>query len=394
MKKNILIILNAIVYNRGSEALVRGLASICKKKIENSNITLVSAEEEFDSSLNLEYIDNYCKKVNYTRNSFMHYVVAILKKIRLNKLVTILKYSKLKKIANQQNIVIIVGADNYDITYNMQEEMYRLHSYIRKNTKAKMILYDCSIDARDITEVLKKDLQNFDAITVRETISKHNIEDIVEKEKLYLYSDPAFVINYQEIELPSIYKKNGIVGINVSNLITNAKYGSKAEDILKAYKNMMDYILENTKKNIILLPHVMKKADLSTLRKLYENYNENSRVYLMDNEKLNAQQLKYLISKCDLFIGARTHSTIAAYSTNVPTLVLGYSVKSKGIAKDIFGTSENYVLPVSDLKSEQYLVEGFQWLYQNQKHIKNQLESKMPEYIKQAEKVSEILENV
>ena len=56
-----------------------------------------------------------------------------------------------------------------------------------------------------------------------------------------------------------------------------------------------------------------------------------------------------------MFIGARTHSTIAAYSSGVPTLVVGYSVKAKGIAKDLFGTEENYVLPVQALKEENNL---------------------------------------
>lgn len=155
---------------------------------------------------------------------------------------------------------------------------------------------------------------------------------------------------------------------------------------------MMNYILDNTKEGIILIPHVMKNSDLSTLRKLYENYEDNARVYLLDNENLNAKQLKYIISNCKMFIGARTHATIAAYSTNVPTLVLGYSVKSKGIAKDIFFTDEKYVLPVSDLDSDEYLVNGFKWLYSNKEEIKKKLESKMPEYIKKAKNVKEIFD--
>lgn len=64
---------------------------------------------------------------------------------------------------------------------------------------------------------------------------------------------------------------------------------------------------------------------------------------------LTAAQYKSIISRCDMFIGARTHATIAAYSTCVPTLVIGYSVKSKGIAKDIFGTDEGLVIPVSEI---------------------------------------------
>ncbi len=51
----------------------------------------------------------------------------------------------------------------------------------------------------------------------------------------------------------------------------------------------------------------------------------------------------------------RTHATIAAYSTGVPTLVVGYSVKARGIARDLFGTEDGYVLPVQQLKESDEL---------------------------------------
>ena len=93
----------------------------------------------------------------------------------------------------------------------------------------------------------------------------------------------------------------------------------------------------------------------------------------------NCTQLKAYISKCRFFIGARTHVTIAAYSTCVPTLVVGYSVKSKGIAKDIFGTYDRYVIPVQNL-TEDNLINEFKWMVNNEKSIKNHLESFMPKY--------------
>lgn len=389
--KKILIIVNAVVYNRGSEALIRGLSKICKEKYPKSEITLVSSEDNFGEWLQIENIDLYKNKLDYKSKSLKRYISSILKRLGLYTLVNNFRYTKLKKIAKEQDIIIIIGADNYDISYNMQEDLKRLNMYLRKNTSSKMILYDCSIDKRDLTETLKSDLNNFDVITVRETISEENIKSLNKNIKLNLYPDPAFVMEKEKVELPDIFNNSKVVGINVSNLITNSKYGSNAEKILMAYKNMIKYILDNTKMNIVLLPHVMNNADLSTLKVLYKDYEENSRVYLVDNEKLNAKQLKYIISNCELFIGARTHATIAAYSSIVPTLVLGYSVKSKGIAKDIFSTYENYVLPVAELDSEDYLVDGFKWLYENQNKIRSVLKEKMPKYIEEAKRINEIL---
>ena len=61
-------------------------------------------------------------------------------------------------------------------------------------------------------------------------------------------------------------------------------------------------------------------------------YKSTGRVMLVQD--CNCEELKGYISRCRFFIGARTHATIAAYSSQVPTLVVGYSVKAKGIAKD------------------------------------------------------------
>ena len=95
-------------------------------------------------------------------------------------------------------------------------------------------------------------------------------------------------------------------------------------------------------------------------------------------------ELKGYIARCRFMIAARTHASIAAYSTCVPTLVVGYSVKAKGIAKDIFGSYENYVLPVQSLSKEDELVNAFNWLYQHEDSIRTHLETMMPEYCERA----------
>jgi polysaccharide pyruvyl transferase WcaK-like protein len=90
-----------------------------------------------------------------------------------------------------------------------------------------------------------------------------------------------------------------------------------------------------------------------------------------------------------MFIGARTHATIAAYSSCVPTLVVGYSIKAKGIAKDLFNTYDNYCLPVQALESSDDLIRAFEWLKENEDGIRTHLTGIMPDYIKRAQNVAE-----
>lgn len=123
----------------------------------------------------------------------------------------------------------------------------------------------------------------------------------------------------------------------------------------------MQHILDTTDGAVALIPHVIQagNSDFSVLQPIYERFCSTGRVLLVPEQ--NCMQLKYVISQCRLFIGARTHATIAAYSTGVPTLALGYSVKSHGIAVALFGTDRHYVLPVQTI-SEETLLSAYDWL--------------------------------
>ena len=85
-----------------------------------------------------------------------------------------------------------------------------------------------------------------------------------------------------------------------------------------------------------------------------------------------------------MFVGARTHATIAAYSTCVPTLVIGYSVKSRGIAKDIFGTDEGLVIPVSEIDCTEKPIKDYEKFLSKKEVYRKHLEKFMPDYIEKA----------
>ena len=135
---------------------------------------------------------------------------------------------------------------------------------------------------------------------------------------------------------------------------------------------------------IALIPHVVwnNNDDRKPLGELYEEFRMTGRVVLI--EDASCEELKGYISRCRMFVGARTHATIAAYSSGIPTLVVGYSVKARGIARDLFGTCENYVIPVQSLDKPDDLANGFKWLSEQEEKIRQQLEEKIPEYKKQA----------
>ena len=74
--------------------------------------------------------------------------------------------------------------------------------------------------------------------------------------------------------------------------------------------------------------------------------------------------------------------------------MLDYSVKARGIAKDIFGTDQNYVLPVQELRSGEELTNAFQWIQEREINIRKHLKETIPNYVEQGRKIKTILEKI
>ena len=60
---------------------------------------------------------------------------------------------------------------------------------------------------------------------------------------------------------------------------------------------------------------------------------------------------------------------------------MGYSIKAKGIAKDLFGSYENYVLPTQELSTVNDLINAFKWMDSNKDQIRSHLNSNIDMYI-------------
>ena len=208
------------------------------------------------------------------------------------------------------------------------------------------------------------------------------------------FPDPVFVLTRQVVDLPKIFKEDkGVIGINLSNFVLgafdlNTSFGKQVRELIK-------YIIDKTEFNILLIPHVLWDAqdDRIVANNVYKLFQDTGRISVLDSDIYNYLQLRYIISKCRLFIGARTHAVISAYSTCVPSLALGYSIKSKGIAKDL-GLDNNLVVNCKDNESNNSLLKGFRYLVDNEDAIKKQLTDVMPSYIKEPYKIRNIIKKL
>lgn len=360
--------------NHGCEAIVRSTAKILnvplklfttspKEDIQYGLSQVVDIVEDKEQRLNKKSLEYICSAISHKITGTDYQYIK-------------LSHKEFLKQISSEDICMSIGGDNY--CYNGVDRLGYYNRMIHKKG-AKTVLWGCSVEEKDLTPSIKKDLAKYDLIVARESISYNTLKNI--NENTILAPDPAFQLDREEMKLPEGCIPGKTIGINLSPLIY--EYGNEGL-ILDNYREMIKYIISETDNNIIFVPHVVKpnNDDRTVLRVLFEEFKTSNRVYMLDD--YNCQQLKGFISKCRLFIGARTHATIAAYSSCVPTLVAGYSVKSIGIAKDIFGTEENYVVSVQNFTDKSNLKKAFQWLEKHEKQVENFLESRMPEYCKKS----------
>lgn len=362
--------------NHGCEAIVRTTAAMLNKRAK-----LYSNNVDADLKYGIQELCdlNYDVPMIIKRNSVRWLLSAFQTKLtgKIDLYVKFQRSNFLKHIV-KDDVCLSIGGDNY--CYLGTEILAAINRDLRKRG-AKTVLWGCSVEP----EVLKnseisKDIASFDLITARESISYEALKKI--NPNTVCVADPAFTLQYVMLPLPDNWVEGNMVGINASPLILQS--GKNFDVVYKAYRMLIEEILNNTICGIALIPHVVcdENDDLTILSQLFEEYKSTNRVVLLQDH--NCMELKGYIARCRFFIGARTHATIAAYSSCVPTLVLGYSVKSRGIANDLFGTEENYVLPVQTLRSPDELAVHFRWIMEHEDEIRTHLKEIMPEYISKA----------
>lgn len=364
--------------NHGCEAIVRSLTGLINSQDPSIKPDVMTNDRAEDLKYVPEDICHFVEEKHMDRNVINHTLYYVYRMITKDK-ESFLRYRFKDMYKNPPKVGVSIGGDTYCYDY-MVEEIMLTNSMLHK-LGTKTILLGCSVEP----ELVKRsdvaaDMKLYDKILARESITYNALLDAgVSKERLELAPDPAFTLDTQYLPLPDGWKEGKMIGLNLSPLI--GMYAEDKDIALKCYEGLIQHIIDTTDNNIALIPHVVwdRSNDFIPLTSLYEKFKDTGRVILLQDH--DATQLKGFIARCRLFIGARTHATIAAYSSCVPTLVIGYSVKARGIARDLFGTEDKYVLPVQDLKTTKQLIEGYEWLNDHADDITQKLKKSVPEYI-------------
>lgn len=385
-------------FNKGDAAMQLATAEALKRRWPDCEITISTPFPKFDAELYKSYSYSIVTSVRRrlifaTLLLVAAHFYSLLNKVGIN-------FNFL--ISNQEVTAIKNAAVVVDLSGDTITEDYGPHvtySHLLPLLIAQALntpTYICaqSIGPFRITRWLtKRTLSRCSGISAREKVTFDYLKSLgIPSEKLVQESDMAFLLSPAShktikdiMKQEKIKPARPILGVTVSNIIRdryNSKQGLGFESF---FAGVMDKAVEDMGVDILFLGHVTgpsrDKDDRLIAESVIKHMKHRSNVFLLCGD-YSPQELKGLISQCELFLGSRMHSNIGAVSTHVPTLALGYSHKTIGIMSSI--GMKKYVLAGGEL-TEKGVYSALQQLSHSATEIRRKLEDTIPKIKKSSQ---------
>lgn len=338
--------------NRGTEAILKSLCSIIDMNYKDISFIIPSDDPTRDKKL-----WGNDPNVEFVKISIPFYVRLWTQLTRFNflqkffiKFAPKLPRSYLELISSA-DYVFSVGGDMYTYEGRFPLWIYLSDQFAHKVCK-KVYLVGATISEfpnKDHKYLLMEHFSGFEKILLRDSSSFHRLKNSYRAENIVLTADSAFSLEPKKSSfIDDIFNNNSddeiYVGINVSPLL------DRLGDTVNLKLALESLILSKPNYKFIFISHVFASGnnDLDYIKDLISSFSKVYKNIEVIDKQLSSQELKYAISKLNLLIAARTHATIAAYSSGVPVINIAYSDKAFGIALDMYGTDE-YAIPFQDI---------------------------------------------
>ena len=295
--------------------------------------------------------------------------------------------------------VLSVGGDNYSLDYGVPTLFTDLDDIAIQKEKP-IILWGASVGPfsamPDYERYMSEHLQKVSGIFARESVTIAYLESIGVTENVYPVADPAFLMDpVRPAGIEDVLPLDEeAIGLNLSPLMAKYVTGGDLEAWILIAAQIISGIAETTEMPVCLIPHVTSphSDDYAFMQKAAAQIpGKNGNLTLM-SPKYSAAETKWIISKMALFAGARTHSTIAALSSGVPTLSFAYSIKARGINRDLFD-HESYLLNPDHLTANT-VTQTVQSMLEGAGEIGRGLDEKIPLIQKKASYAGEKLKKI
>ena len=261
----------------------------------------------------------------------------------------------------------------------------------------------------------------FDLVTNREAVSVELLkEQNFETEKVVSLACPAFLFEPEKEEkMLSIYKQNELDDSSVQKIGFivcgwNLKEGPYDKKIVKDeelldFVKAIEFLLQKDNVKIFLMSHsngfelppnfkLIQGRDFPYAKQIFEIL-EKRKIADMHKVKLidgvyNPAETKAIIRKFDMLVSGRIHAAVAALSQNIPTVIFDYghepkAHKLRGFAR--VAQVEEYLTDPTDFNG---MIETVDKCWENRSKIKQNLEQRIPEVKKDAQRNFDLLLNI
>jgi polysaccharide pyruvyl transferase WcaK-like protein len=356
-------------YNHGGEAIAKTTIQAIRAKYPDANIVLSchfpEQDKTFGVSADFIIAPDYSLWEHEKKTESYQEKYSLAEKM----------YAEALSYIDEDTTCLAIGGDNYCYPPWHRQAVFHNTALCKK---AKSILWSCSVELSMIDDKMLEVFAGHHLISARESIT-YNVLRNKDLNNVVQCADIAFSLEGEPMSLPESFQN--MLAFNISPLIIRREVVPGIT--IKACKRLICYILKNTDMGIAFIPHVSLAMDNDgdAIDAVLDGLPEDPRIYRVP-ENLSAVNYKYIISKCRFAVSARTHAAIAAYSSCVPVLAIGYSSKAVGIAADL-GVSE-YVLPIDAIVTEDAITKLFERLVANENAVRRSLKQIMPQYREKA----------
>ncbi len=340
--------------NRGCEALIRSISALVRARIPTASFITPSFDIALDSA---QWPDATKQGIAFVESGEFPDLLRWWNRAR--RVVPFIEHlgrplhrlpPLLLDHLQKSDLLVMTGGDNLSLDYDLPS-LYDIAAYVdnAKKLGVPSMLWAASVGPFSakphVEKMMVRHLGDYAAVTVRESSTASylrglGLENIIE------VTDPAFTLMPEPFDTAEVLPMapEGIVGVNISPLVRGYLPSESAR--LRLDADVAAFVLELCEKRgygVVLQVHVgpldggARNSDYHYMRKLVDDHGLSHPRLRLAPSTLNATQLKFLVSQFRYFVGARTHATIGAFSSCVPTISIAYSVKAKGINQDLFG---------------------------------------------------------
>jgi polysaccharide pyruvyl transferase WcaK-like protein len=391
---------NGPLSNRGCEAIVYSSIDIIKNEFGDSEFLLASFANDSSEKLPNE-ITSIELPFRLDRWSSLWWQYRFRKLLGLSEDLSYF-LRKFQGRISDISAVFSIGGDGYSIDYGhtIIDRLIIMNDFFHSNG-IPIIIWGASIGPfgkePEFEQKIALHLSKIDLIVVRESISLEYLHQLGIRDNVCLACDPAFVLEPKPCQLNEKIEqmlRDQCIGLNLSPLLAKYATNGSLENWTNLSVKIVRRLLAEIDLSILLIPHATF-ANLSPLmddeyflRGVYNMLTESERkkVALLPRN-LSSQNLKWIISQTSLFIGARTHATIAALSSYVPCISIAYSRKAWGINEMIFG-HRDWVYSSENLDANE-LTAQVKKLLNSSKQIRMYLNKTIPSQVNEIYKTTE-----